>query len=298
VKKTVWQEKEEFGFSFPFRCWDSALGDFIYPSHWHEYYEVFVVLRGKVNIVIDGDAWDAQEGDIVLLDPGRIHGFPSSDPGTCIRFFHFAQRFFAKEDHILALVDYRAVFIQNPIIRAPPYAGEGDADTGLYTNINDFLELLFNEYKKKNKGWQIAIKGWLYLMFLGHVRGGDTVKNTGRFAERPLPITTEERFERVFLLVNKHFHNADLDLNQAAQEAALSRFYFARFFKQRTGQTFCAFLSSVRLSHAKEMLLKTDLSIINIARDCGFSSLSTFFRIFKAETGYTPSQYREAKSNE
>jgi AraC-like DNA-binding protein len=292
----LWQEKEEFGFSFQFRCWDSALNDFIYPSHWHEYYEVFVVLRGKVTIIIDGEAREVREGDIVLLDPGRIHSFPSSDPETCIRFFHFSQRFFAKEDHILALVDYRMVFIQKPIIRAVPYDGEGDVDKVLYANIYGFLEQLFNEYRKKNKGWQIAIKGGLYLMFLFYVRS--TAENTGKFSERSLPISTEERLERVFLLINKHFYNADLDLNQAAQEAALSRFHFARFFKQRTGQTFCGFLSSVRLSHAKEMLLKTDLPVIDIARNCGFASLSTFFRIFKVGTGYTPSQYRETKSNE
>jgi AraC-like DNA-binding protein len=290
MEHKTWQENEEFAFSFPFRCWESELKDFIYPNHWHEYYEILVIFRGKVHIVINGDVLNAEEGDIVLLDPGCIHSFPSSDPATCIRFFQFSQGFFAREDHVNALVDFRSVFSQKPIIRAI------SQDKTLYKNILTSLDSIFDEYIKKSKGWQIAIKGELYHMFLHYVRGG-AAENVTIPHNKPLPITNEKRFERVFLLINKHFDNVNLDLNVAAQEAALSRFYFTRFFKQRTGQSFYSFLSAIRISHAKEMLLKTDLQIIDIARNCGFSSLSTFFRVFKTESGYTPSQYRREKSN-
>lgn len=295
IHKT-WQENEDFAFSFPFRSWESELKDFLYPSHWHEYYEIFVVLHGSVNIIVDGDFMVANEGDIVLLDPGRLHSFPSSCPETRIRFFQFAQSFFAREDHVDTLGDYRAIFLQKPIIRPAPVEGESNVDADLYKNMFASLDFLFDEYKKKNKGWQIAIKGELYHLFLVYIRGG-FMENMNESPKRPFPITTEERFERVFLLINKQFNNAKLDLNKAAQEAALSRFYFTRFFKQRTGQSFYAFLSAIRLSHAKEMLLKTDFQITDIALKCGFSSLSTFFRVFKNETGYTPSQFRDAKSN-
>jgi AraC family transcriptional regulator of adaptative response / methylphosphotriester-DNA alkyltransferase methyltransferase len=50
------------------------------------------------------------------------------------------------------------------------------------------------------------------------------------------------------------------------------------------------------LGHAKAMLLKTDLQVVDIARNCGYSSLSTFFRVFKMGTGCTPLSYREEKS--
>ncbi len=222
-----WQEKEEFGFSFPFRCWESELKDFIYPSHWHEYYEIFLVLQGKVNIVIDGDARDVQEGDIVLLDPGRVHGFPSSEAQTCLRIFHFAQSFFAKEDHLLALGDYRAVFIQKPILHAFSHPEEGNSDELLYTHIASILDLLFNEYKKKKLGWQIAIKGELYRMFLFYVRN-IIMEDTDKFPAGQLPVTTEERIERVFLFVNEHFQNTDLDLNHAAAEADVFMLFFLR----------------------------------------------------------------------
>jgi AraC-like DNA-binding protein len=131
-------------------------------------------------------------------------------------------------------------------------------------------------------------------MFLDYVRS-NAQEHNNEPDKKMSPITTDERFERVILLINQHFYNVNLDLNQAAQEAALSRYYFSRYFKQKTGQCFYDYLSFVRLSHAQEMLLKTDLPVMDIAIHCGFSSLSTFFRVFKTETGYTPSQYRERK---
>jgi AraC-like DNA-binding protein len=297
MTKRPWQETEEFGFSFPFRCWDTELMDFIYPVHWHEYYELFVVLQVKVSINIDGDIWELETGDIGLLDPDRLHSFFASAPKTCIRFFHFAQSFFTKEDHMLALVDYRALFIQKPVIHVTQHAQKAAVDNLLHKDISVFLDLLFDEYKKKNKGWQIAIKGELYRLFLTYLRSSAQEEND-KASRKSLSPSTEDRFERVILLISKNFHNADLDLNYAAREAALSRFHFSRFFKQRTGQSFYAYLSSLRLGHAKAMLLKTDLQVVDIARNCGYSSLSTFFRVFKVGTGYTPTRYRDEKSKE
>ncbi|MDR2901022.1 MAG: AraC family transcriptional regulator, partial [Treponema sp.] len=244
-----WQETEEFGFSFPFRCWDLVAQDFFYPSHWHECYEIVVVLKGRTTIVIDGDARDAHEGDIVLLDPGRVHGFSSSDAETIVRIFHFAQTFFAKEDHMHVFVDYRSVFTQQPIIRALPDASEENTHQAFYKKMYDSLDLIFDEYKKKDKGWQIAIKSELYRFFLTYVRSNKV--DTDKHDEKIFSMTTEERFERVFLFINKHFHNENLDLNKAATEAALSRFHFTRLFKQRTGQNFYDYLSFVRVSHAQ-----------------------------------------------
>ncbi|GHT87980.1 hypothetical protein FACS1894137_15920 [Spirochaetia bacterium] len=83
-------------------------------------------------------------------------------------------------------------------------------------------------------------------------------------------------------------------MDDAANDAALSKFHFTRFFKEQTGQSFHAYLSMVRVSHAVENLIKTDISITDIAYQCGFSSLKTFNRVFKTYTGKSPSQYRTA----
>ncbi|MDR1955354.1 MAG: AraC family transcriptional regulator [Treponema sp.] len=295
MEKKTWQEKEEFGFSLPFRCWDSTLPEFVYPAHWHEYYEVFIVHAGKVSVVIEGNAYDACRGDIVFIDPGQVHSFPASDHGTILRIFHFEPRIFANEDHIHGITGEGTVFSQKPIIHAVPRSGPDAFGEVLYTRFHGILMELFGEYKEKKTGYRLAIKSGLYLLILTYLRNR-LAEDPGACSKKSAALTADRRLERVYLLIFKYFNRTDLDLDHAAQEAALSRFHFARFFKQQTGRSFYAFLSSVRLSHAKDLLVKTDLPITVIAEESGFASLPTFYRVFKAGTGCTPITYRKSNN--
>jgi hypothetical protein len=170
MRKKAWQEKEEFGFSLPFRCWDSTLSEFFYPAHWHEYYEVFIVHAGKVTIVIEGNAYDACQGDIVFIDPGQVHSFPSSGQGTILRLFHFEQRIFVNEDHIHRIVGYGTIFSQKPIIHAVPQSDRNALGEVLYTRFFGILTELFIEYREKKTGYRLAIKAGLYLLVLTYMR--------------------------------------------------------------------------------------------------------------------------------
>jgi AraC-like DNA-binding protein len=101
-----------------------------------------------------------------------------------------------------------------------------------------------------------------------------------------------ERLEQILSFIFKNFDKPNITLDDAAGEAALSKFHFTRFLKEQTGQSFHSYLSMVRISHAVEYLVKTDTSVTDIAYQSGFSSLKTFNRVFKTYTGKNPSQYR------
>jgi transcriptional regulator GlxA family with amidase domain len=101
-----------------------------------------------------------------------------------------------------------------------------------------------------------------------------------------------ELLERIFSFVHDNFAKP-LDLDDAADAANLSKFYFSRFFKEQTGQTFHAYLSRIRVSHAEELLAGSDLPVTEIAYVSGFASLKTFNRLFRTYTGTSPSSYRD-----
>jgi AraC-like DNA-binding protein len=291
MENGIWQEKEEFGFSFPFRCWDSMLPDFTYPAHWHEYYEIILVLEGQITITLDGTTDDFFRGDIVSVDPGQVHSFPRSASGTRLRFYHFEGNIFSKDDNLHGLAGER-LFYRKPFLCAGPETPDGV----LYTQVYGVLDKLFNEYKEKKRGFRLAVKAGLYLLVLAYLRensGEDRVQ----FPEKPASLMIDRRLERVFLLIYKKFNRLNLDLDSAAREAAMSRFHFARVFKRQTGRSFHAYLTMVRLSHAKELLLKSDLSMRAVASQSGFASLPTFHRIFKADTGCSPASFRKNETS-
>ena len=98
--------------------------------------------------------------------------------------------------------------------------------------------------------------------------------------------------ERILSHVYAKYDDPELTLDNIAEIACLSKFYFSRFFRERTGFTFHAYLSRYRIRKAQIMLCETDKTVTDIAYNCGFASLKTFNRLFKLYAGVSPSTYR------
>ena len=87
-----------------------------------------------------------------------------------------------------------------------------------------------------------------------------------------------------------------LSLGQVARAVNTSTFYFCKMFKKATGLTFTEYLSQVRISKAKNLLLNPNLRISEIAYDIGYQSLTHFNRTFHRIVGQSPTAYRKAAS--
>ena len=85
---------------------------------------------------------------------------------------------------------------------------------------------------------------------------------------------------------------SDLTLAQLAKVASLSRFHFARAFKASVGQSPHQYVSARRLERAKELLIRGDQTLLDIAVALSFSSHANFTRAFHRGTGVTPGKYR------
>ena len=78
-----------------------------------------------------------------------------------------------------------------------------------------------------------------------------------------------------------------------ADKAGISENYLSRLVKQSTGRSVGAWIDIVRIQRAKRLLSSTTLSIIDIAASVGIEDQSYFSRLFKKETGLTPSAFRK-----
>jgi AraC-like DNA-binding protein len=85
----------------------------------------------------------------------------------------------------------------------------------------------------------------------------------------------------------------EISAEDAADSVGLSRSYFLRLFKDNTGITFVDYLTNVRILKAKELLLKTDSSITDIAYETGFNDSNYFSRVFSSATAMSPRQFRK-----
>lgn len=95
-----------------------------------------------------------------------------------------------------------------------------------------------------------------------------------------------EKIMQAKAYIDTHYA-ADINLDQIAREAGISKFHFIRIFTKYYGRTPHIYLREIRLTHAKELLQK-GIPIKNVCMAVGFDSVPSFSRLFKSMTGRTP----------
>ena len=83
-----------------------------------------------------------------------------------------------------------------------------------------------------------------------------------------------------------------LALNALAAELGVSDFHLARAFASTVGMSLMQYVRRRRLTEAAHQLVRTDMSIIDVAVDAEYNSQEAFARAFKAEFGLTPQAFR------
>lgn len=104
--------------------------------------------------------------------------------------------------------------------------------------------------------------------------------------------TESRRVTKVKDYISVHFAE-DLTLPEVAGLVGMSDSAFSRFFKMRTGKTFCSYLTDIRLGHAARELVDSTRTVSEICFSCGFNNISNFNRTFKARRGMTPKEFRQ-----
>ncbi|WMT39892.1 AraC family transcriptional regulator [Paenibacillus sp. D2_2] len=90
----------------------------------------------------------------------------------------------------------------------------------------------------------------------------------------------------------------NLYLDHIAEIVETSPKYFSSYFKKTFGVNYVEYLNKVRLSHAKELLKDSSLTIGEIGEKTGYLNSSTFTTTFKKYYGISPSEYRKQNPNE
>ena len=103
--------------------------------------------------------------------------------------------------------------------------------------------------------------------------------------------STAERLAQ--LIAERHAENISAEL--IAHALGLHPNYAMTVFKQAFGLTMREFLTQHRVAHAQRLLVTTDLSILDVASESGFQSVSRFYAVFARASKLTPLAYRQRR---
>lgn len=109
--------------------------------------------------------------------------------------------------------------------------------------------------------------------------------------EESQPGTQAYSVRQMMAFADRHF-TKECRLADVAKHLGFNGAYLSRAFRAQNGSSFTQYVVRRRIEHAKDLLAKNHLRVLDISAACGFASLSQFNRAFKKETGMPPTAWR------
>lgn len=257
--------------------------DLVFPYHMHPGYQLNYVVEGKGTRTVGDHTEDYGPGDLVLIGPNLPHYWTydkkyleEKGKGKAI-IIHF-NKFFAGADFI----NKPAV---SPLVELMSLAGRG---LSFYGHVRRRVVSMVRSMEKAAPINRLVILINI-LTELSQTRefkilAGPSYE-TGTLSEQEIKI------KRIIHFMTKHFNDNGLSLDKLAAMAAMSSTSFSKYFKKQTGQNYIELLTGLRLSNACKLLNHTDLTISQVAGECGYYNLSNFNRLFKKQYSCSPRQF-------
>ena len=150
-------------------------------------------------------------------------------------------------------------------------------------------EVIASEIVDKNNAVEPLVESLLYVLS-GLIRKNSMKSLEG---EKSSQTRLNMLFERFMSLVSE-YHTSERGMAFYANRLGMTPKYLSRLIKQVSGRSAPEWVDSFVLQEAKSMLKYTDESIKEIVYKLNFVNASVFYKFFKAQTGMTPSEYRNA----
>lgn len=230
-----------------------------YNSHGHDFYEFEYIVEGEGQCIINGKTYYFSAGDLLFATPMDFHSYQSSDSVKTVTV-HFYLDSLNKE---LALISG----MQSCVVEC----------------TEEMKQLFMMLLKLRNS------ESYQFLLCRNLIEAITIMFMQSNKCEEKVVMPKEIMYAIGY--IRKKF-NEHIDLKNISEKCNYSQTYFSRQFKKYMGMGFVEYLTDVRVSHAKNLLMSSDIPITQIAYECGFRSVRGMNRAFLRKYGCSPSEYK------
>lgn len=232
-------------------------------------YLFFVVLKGSGTLEYEGALYELTEGDCVFIDCQKSYSHRTSEDLWSLKWAHFYGP------------------NMNGIYKK--YAERGGCPCFHAKNRKTFEQILTQLYEIASstsyiRDMKIYEKLTALLTLLMEESWNPDTDRKGTSRKRDLQNVKE--------YLDEHYQQK-ITLDGLSEMFYINKFYLTRIYKDQFGISINSYLLQVRITHAKQMLRFTDLSIEEISHECGMNDANYFSRMFKKVEGMTPGEYRK-----
>lgn len=246
------------------------------PLHYHDYYEVFLMISGEGIHYVNGEYKLLTDNSLVFIRPSDTH--------TYIKYhdkkFSFINLTFTKEtfESLFSYIgnpEAKEELISSPM---PPLIMVNKRDKEKLISRFEALNTLDWEKPRKR---EMRMKLLLMDIFVSYFLSVFESKDN-----------TPSWLESLSQKMNNPVYFSE-GIPKMIELSGYSREHLSRSVKKHLNLTLSEFVNSLRINWICNMLISTDVPITDLCFEAGFSSLSYFYRIFKTSIGVPPSEFRE-----
>lgn len=252
------------------------------PSpHSHNEYEIYYLINGTRKIFLDDSIYILNRGDLVFIPMNTLHrvtyGNDKPHERINLRFNDDYVPDIKKNQQLK--ISFKKTFIQSPVIH-------------ISGTSRDYIESLFNrilaEYEQADDFSDINIKNCLQELVIFLIRY-NLYKNNEYAPNIDMNDSIMQEAAR-FIRTN---YKKNITLETVAEHVNISPTYFSKKFKTATGFGYREYLINIRIQEACKLLLESNMSITQIALECGFNDSNYFGDVFRRTKGIAPFKYRK-----
>lgn len=250
--------------------------------HYHDEYELLLTIKGGGVMIVGDKITNYNSGELIFLGSGLPHLFKNTEINS-------------KSDEVdFIVIKFSTQFINQPLFNAPEFSRikvfltkskRGLTFSKSFTKAikPNFTELI------DSQGADRIIMLFKILNILSKETEMHCIASnhysTDHFKE-------EDRLQKVIDYISDNYYK-DISLKDLSDLTHMTTNSFCRFFKNKTDKTAFEFIREYRINKACEMLINGNKSISQICYETGFSSFSSFNRVFKQLKNVSAKAYKK-----
>lgn len=247
--------------------------------HWHAQVEINYIMRGQVHYQMSGHDLSLSAGQMCLFWGGQPHRMDQSSRDSIYAGAHLPLVHFFR----MRLPAAVSAMLMNGTTMVTMQTDAADRENFprwfRYATSGD-------EMKAQHAVEELLLR--IGRMFMDPYTSVSANSTDARTSETAAP---SQAVVKMCDFIAANFLE-DVDATDIAAAAALHPKYAMNLFRKSTGMTLIKYLTLLRLSHAQAKLVNGTDSILQVALDSGFGSVSAFNKAFRLAAGMPPSDFR------
>lgn len=254
------------GFSYDRRI--LTQGRIILP-HWHNYYELEIVLGGQIDHTINKKSMVMSQGSVYFLSPVDFHSVKCIEEADIINIA-FDESMVSK--NLTEVLSHQTNHV--PVLN--------DDDFAYLCERTERLNRERSEDIFQNEVASAIITEILYIILRNLSSNGD-------FEQYPTLLQSAVN------IINQKYQDS-INISCIADSLHITPQYLGKIFKEEMNISITDYINNLRLKHACSMLVHTNASVKEIAFESGYNSTEYFLYIFKKNIQATPTKYRKVNT--